>query len=656
MPDFIEMPDSLLAKIERHHNLAIYEEKHGEEVWCYSWEKENGLWMPSLITIMKKDTWKTWDGSKWGKRYIIPRYAYGGIIYDNHLDAEIFGKDIETLQDEARWKRAKRESERREVIIKGITSRMKKIPAKIQKWMHRNLKHYIIFEAGSREGYCTDCAAHVHFEYDRPKNRKYIRCPNCGHIYEARTYKTVPKYTQRPFFWVQPCKGGYLLRCLIVERKNPWSIDSFPEETTEELLCGSVINGEEHWIEKRYFFNYYIKNDRDTWELNGCSGATKNYLSPFFFQHTQEARRKRDTRDYEFYCPITYGHTETWIKETGSKINYILPYLEEDISTWSGWKFIKRDGCFETYPQIEGLYKNGFEELAESLAHSAGCHNYKALTNRKASELHKFLKIKKETFRILQNDFDKGEVTWGDIRVIQALEKTDCRREDFKNIVGGRRYNTYNLMQVIDTAKELHVGFTKLHKYIKDQKKNVKYNQEQFYHDYIEMCKSCGVDLTDDFNLYPRNLKKSHDAVLKIKQECEQRQRLKAAEKRDESFRKAVGAKLEKRFTLENDDFIIRPALSASEIVFEGQQQHNCVGSAGYIEKMMKHECMILFLRMKDTPNTPYYTVETDMEGKVRQAYAAYNKHDDNYQTVIIPLLDLLRKKVQRGKKRAARG
>ena len=113
--------------------------------------------------------------------------------------------------------------------------------------------------------------------------------------------------------------------------------------------------------------------------------------------------------------------------------------------------------------------------------------------------------------------------------------------------------------------------------------------------------------------------------------------------------------KLVKRFTLEDDTFIIRPATSATEIVMEGQAQHNCVGRAGYIDKMIKHKCMILFLRKKEASDESFYTVETEMRGNLKQAYAKNNKKTADYEQVIKPLLDQLTKKVQRyGKKHSA--
>lgn len=161
------------------------------------------------------------------------------------------------------------------------------------------------------------------------------------------------------------------------------------------------------------------------------------------------------------------------------------------------------------------------------------------------------------------------------------------------------------------------------------------------------------MDLLSEFNLFPKNLAEAHDSLVFIKEKKERKEYEDKMMKKNSAFKKALG-KRAKKFTLENDDLFIRPAMSATEIVAEGQNQHNCVGRGGYIEKMIDHRCMILFLRKKEAPDTSYYTVETDMRGNLVQAFAAFNKKTEDYYTDIKPFLDQLRKKVQGGKKHTA--
>ena len=655
-PEFIKMPKSLkeIIKKENHRiEYAAHEELKDGKVYIYTFLRSHGEWEPDTITVMNKEGWRTWNGKKWGKSMINGTY-HGTLHYDRNIDKEVFGETIEDLQLRKTNERQKREQQKKEAIIQQIVSRMKKIPKRLQKWMYANIKHYILFESGKRDGFCTDCAAHVTFTgSDRPKNGRYIKCPSCGKIYEARTYKTVPKYTSRPFFWIQKCKDGYLLRIMNLERRNPKDPDITPTEDTYEVLCGSVINGEQHWIEKRCFWDYWFPESREHWFLNRTNGATRNYLSPYYGTWSREYRRIREKNEEEaklLYEPLTYNDIDECIRESESNLKYIIPYMYRHVSSWDGWDFMEADARASECPQIEGLYKNGFMLLAEDILNDNVY--YRFAYDKKQTELHKFLQISKETFRILLACDHKADLSWKELMTVKKLEKTDAKREKY---IGYLAHSVLDTDEVIGIAENLNIRFTKLHRYLAGQKKNVRYGAGVLYKDYIKMCKDNEMDLQSEFNLFPKNLTEAHDSLVFIKEERERKEYEDRMMKKNDAFRKALG-KRAKKFTLENDDLFIRPAMSASEIVKEGQNQHNCVGRAGYIEKMIDHRCMILFLRKKEDPDTSYYTVETDMKGNLRQAFAAFNSKTEDYDTNIKPLLDQLRKKVQGGKKHTAAG
>ena len=65
------------------------------------------------------------------------------------------------------------------------------------------------------------------------------------------------------------------------------------------------------------------------------------------------------------------------------------------------------------------------------------------------------------------------------------------------------------------------------------------------------------------------------------------------------------------------------------DIIDEGQKQHHCVGASDhYMLNMATRKSFILFLRHKEDPETPYYTIETD-GSRVMQFYAAYDRQPD---------------------------
>ena len=61
---------------------------------------------------------------------------------------------------------------------------------------------------------------------------------------------------------------------------------------------------------------------------------------------------------------------------------------------------------------------------------------------------------------------------------------------------------------------------------------------------------------------------------------------------------------------------MIVPPKTAAEIVEEGHALHHCVG--GYVSRVANKECVILFLRKKEEPDKPFYTIEV-RDGEVQQ-------------------------------------
>lgn len=158
------------------------------------------------------------------------------------------------------------------------------------------------------------------------------------------------------------------------------------------------------------------------------------------------------------------------------------------------------------------------------------------------------------------------------------------------------------------------------------------------------MAKKFGSDMTDEFVLYPRDLDAAHDAMIEVKVEARRKKELKEAKEKDEDLRK-IYKKIAKRFSYEDDTFVLRPAKTKTEIVKEGQTQHICVGMAGYAEKMIRGSSYILFLRKKTEPNTPFYTVEITPEYKIVQRHGKYNKEGKEVTAVDV-FLEKFRREV----------
>ncbi len=148
--------------------------------------------------------------------------------------------------------------------------------------------------------------------------------------------------------------------------------------------------------------------------------------------------------------------------------------------------------------------------------------------------------------------------------------------------------------------------------------KTVKQVIEQ-YEDYMTMCGKLQKDTTDEMVYRPRELKRRHDeAVAEI--------HLREAEiKADEYSRRFPGAEdvlkeIKERFEYTNEEYMIMVPNRLVEIVAEGRALHHCAGSSDrYFDRLMQRETYICFLRKKEEPELPYYTIEVEPGGTIRQ-------------------------------------
>ena len=71
------------------------------------------------------------------------------------------------------------------------------------------------------------------------------------------------------------------------------------------------------------------------------------------------------------------------------------------------------------------------------------------------------------------------------------------------------------------------------------------------------------------------------------------------------------------------------------EIYADGYALNHCLfRSEVYWDRMEAHETYILFLRRRSAPDVPYYTLEIEPDGTVRQARTEFSRTDDEIEQI----------------------
>ena len=138
--------------------------------------------------------------------------------------------------------------------------------------------------------------------------------------------------------------------------------------------------------------------------------------------------------------------------------------------------------------------------------------------------------------------------------------------------------------------------------------------------DYLDMCVSMDIKPT----LYSSCLKQTHDITSRNYE-------VKLTEEQAEMFENAY--KDFKSFVTEDKTYsIVRPK-NADDVKHEGSALNHCVAS--YISKVLKRNCLIVFLRKTKATDKPLVTIEIENESIV-QARGASNRSitEDEYKAI----------------------
>lgn len=210
--------------------------------------------------------------------------------------------------------------------------------------------------------------------------------------------------------------------------------------------------------------------------------------------------------------------------------------------------------------------------------------------------------------------------------MLRFLDEAQIGTDDLKKLPG-----------VISAGKLMHYIRRQQEESYKGRSAKDVYSQ---WLDYLEMEQKLDKNLADDMILWPRELKKRHAAAV---EECREKEaylmakaNLERAQAREreicEKFPNAaeVLEKIRERFAFEDDTYLIRVPAGLYEISQEGYALHHCVGSSDrYFERMDREETYICFLRKKEAPDAPFYTVEVEPGGTIRQHRGMYDEEPE---------------------------
>lgn len=247
------------------------------------------------------------------------------------------------------------------------------------------------------------------------------------------------------------------------------------------------------------------------------------------------------------------------------------------------------------YPNAEYLVKSSYGHIVTSIADPT-CYRYPEI-NWKSNNLLKMLDLTKSEFKALAgneklySEYIRYRTAFSGISVEVFLKY----REIFGSWIDAREIETLQTLTGL-TANQICNYLTSQNAQFCD------------WRDYLNRCEEFNYNLLDSAVSRPKNLQAAHDRVTLIKRQVHDA---------EEAKQFAENMKWREHLCFETADYIIRQPISINEIVAEGAALSHCVG--GYAGRHAAGKLHIMFLRKKSDANTPYYTIEVSITGKIIQ-------------------------------------
>jgi len=152
--------------------------------------------------------------------------------------------------------------------------------------------------------------------------------------------------------------------------------------------------------------------------------------------------------------------------------------------------------------------------------------------------------------------------------------------------------------------------------------------------DYLAMAQRLHMDVYDSIVYKPKDLTIRHDVLVE-----------EIARRGDDMWTIEIAAKypdiekiyheIKEKYEYAGKDYVMVVPQDIKDIVNDGRVLHHCAASSErYFERISRRECFLLFVRKKSTPDEPWYTVEIQPGGTIRQKRTRFNRQDDEKEVV----------------------
>lgn len=540
--------------------------------------------------------------------YYYPRGNAKEILYINAMGTKTLkslnkDKSLKPMRALDVWQESVLEHKREEKERKKTApwdaemAKVQPVSKEFIKWLEhkRPEQEFAIYHGGSKTVYCTKCRKEVKLEHKIIRDTLQV-CPSCGRalkIVFGLTHK-LPMYDETHYSQIiEPYEDGIIARTFYSYRKIDVRNKKVTLHQAKECLR-TILTPKK---EEQYCWCLY-KNRQERWV------------------------KMADTEYRYYYTPRIYTENMAEIKELVSRYTAVLNVAGRMSTSIEAFMAAEKEE-----KAIEPLAKIGMIEMVRTLKYDSGRYyrHTSKYTDQSQTELTKILKIDTARLKRLRAmeepaadvntlawmQLEKKENTVFPEEIFEFYTKAGLEPDDIDCKPPQMSYLQFGRYLCIQACKH------KEYKTLSELGRNA-LDELRGYRDYMNMAERLKMDTKSSMVYKPKDLKAAHDECVELLQRGRMEETARETEKRFKGIKK-VFPELEK-YEYQADGYIVKAPKSVYDIVKEGTILKHCIHTCDYyFERMLTRESTIMFLRRADAPETPWYTLEIEPGGNIRQ-------------------------------------
>ncbi len=510
---------------------------------------------------------------------------------------------LQEWQEEVRKRKTEGAEKRQQAPWDADMKLVPELMPSFRSWLEKEgpKEHFIFYEYSRKdaeEGYCSYCRRMVPIR--EPKHNKEGRCSKCGVRIKYKAASRIQTLRTNDYEGqvIQKIRGGSVIRTF---SGTQWYRDTDFRHPKSRMHEYERILLMENGTVKRYYYGLY-KNKFMRWIQD------KDYIP------------RRNT----YYRQITiklYKRNLPALKKTVLK-NSAVDLWETLPTDVANYLAIEKGN-----PAVEKLARIGMFNLAKDLMKI----NYDSgLLNEGETELAKILKIDNARLKRLKAiDGNTIHLKWYQYEKVVNRIWPDEMIKDF----GDNRFETSAAFGFLTPG----TSYVKIWNYLKKQSQAAGESMKRLrdtWNDYLNMAEKAGLNVKSDMIWKPKDLKAAHHEVVMILQKGKLEKEAKKLEKKWPKVNSNM-QKLQK-FEYTDGKFSIIAPREILDIVKEGTALQHCVHTCDfYFDRIQRDETYLFFLRKAGHENLPWYTLEVEPSGNIRQKRTTGDNQNKDFEEAV---------------------